>query len=667
MRLWAIRTVGAFALAVVVGPMPAHGAPASLPLHLIPQPAKLTERPCDVAARALLHVSSEFDPAARDEIDERWRALGIGTLRETSAATASIVVLRDATLAPQAYRLNVHGGRATIASSDAAGAFYGAMTLAQLPVRGDGRWRVPCVTIEDAPALRWRILSDDVSRGPLPTMRYFEERIRTIAAFKFNGYSPYMEHVFVSPTDPLPAPLDGITPQQLHDLAVYAARFHVALIPEQQTFAHMHGTLRVETYAPAAELPHGYLLSPGVPLTNAYLARIVSQELQAVPHPPFFHIGSDETATLGAGRTKADVAQRGAARVFADHVDAMNRLIAPSGARTMLWDDAIEKNPQIMALLPRDAVIVNYHYGADDPFARDIALVARGGFDQMVAPGAANWDQIFPAVDAAIANERGFIGAGKDARVLGLFETVWHDDGESLYEATWYPVLYAGAAAWQSGDLDPKAFAADFPSAFFGSSDPQFSGDVAKLGDDLRMLDAAPYDRTTALFWTDAFDAPAGQRMARVDLRAVRLNAEAVELHLYRAHPPLHAAAAFAMDLAARRYDALARKFQIAAEVRAMYADAVAHVADPNGPTLRDLYWCRYWMWELRDAYESLAPLYARAWRYESRDGHLASNLERYHLAAQRAIEDADAFYRATYDDYVRAKTLPPLSDVLKR
>ncbi len=62
----------------------------------------------------------------------------------------------------------------------------------------------------------------------------------------------------------------------------------------------------------------------------------------------------------------------------------------------------------------------------------------------------------------------------------------------------------------------------------------------------------------------------------------------------------------------------------------------------------RDLMWCKYWMWELRDAYEDLAPLYAQAWRYESRDGHLASNLERYHLAAQRAIERADAIYRVT-------------------
>jgi hypothetical protein len=480
-----------------------------------------------------------------------------------------------------------------------------------------------------------------------------------------NGYSPYMEHVFVSPTDPLPAPLDGITPAQLRALAAYAARFHVALIPEQQTFAHMHGTLRVERYAAAAELPHAFLLSPNVQLSSEYLQRIIAQELEAVPHPPFFHIGSDETATLGLGQTRASVEQHGLSQTFADHVTTMNRTIAPSGARIMLWDDAIEKDPGIMKLLPPEAVIVNYHYAASAPFAQDVALVARGGFEQMVAPGASNWDEIFPAIDTALANESGFIAAGKNARVLGLFQTVWHDDGETLYEATWYPVIYAAASAWQNGDVDPNTFAADYPSAFFGTADARYARAVSDLGSVLRALEAAPYDRTDALFWTDAFDPAAGARMAKVDLRTVRLQAEAVEHDLYFARPPLHANASRVMFLAARRYDTLARKFQIAAEVRAMYADALAHASDNGDVTLRDLFWCRYWMWELRDAYEDLAPLYADAWRYESRDGHLPSNLERYHLAAQRAIRYADAFYRATYDGYVRAKTLPPFESVI--
>ena len=48
-------------------------------------------------------------------------------------APAAITVTHDASLPPQAYRLTVASGRASIASADAAGAFYAAMTLAQLP------------------------------------------------------------------------------------------------------------------------------------------------------------------------------------------------------------------------------------------------------------------------------------------------------------------------------------------------------------------------------------------------------------------------------------------------------------------------------------------------------------------------------------------------------
>jgi hexosaminidase len=611
-------------------------------------------------------VAVSFDPAARAELDERWSALGIGKLRTAGQSEVTIAVRHDGSLAAQAYRLTTGSGRAVIESADAAGAFYAAMTLAQLPVRTNGAWTLPCVRITDRPALPWRILSDDVSRGPLPTMQYFEERIRTIAAFKMNGYSPYMEHVFVSPTDPLPAPLDGITPAQLHELAVYAARFHVALIPQQQSFAHMHNTLRIERYAGAAELPHGFLLSPNVALSLEYLSRIVSQEVAAVGHPPFFHIGSDETATLGLGQTQSYVAQRGRAQVYADHIVAMNRLIVPSGARLMLWDDGIQSDPEIMKLIPRAAVIVNWHYSAQATFEPYIQTIARGGFDQMVAPGANNWNEIFPAIDTALANERVFIDQAKSARVLGLFQTVWHDDGETLYEATWYPVIYAAAASWQSGELAPQQFALDFPGAFFGVDDRRYSADVAALGAALRLLEPADpsYGQTDALFWADPFDSAAAAQIARVDLRGVRLAAESVEQDRYFERPPLHANAALVMFLAARRYDALGRKFQIASEVRDMYDDARAHAASDRDRAERDLYWCRYWMWELRDAFEGLAPLYARAWLYESRDGHLPSNLERYHLAAQRAIERADAFYRVTRQ-YLRTNSLPPFDEVV--
>lgn len=622
-------------------------------LHLLPRPLRVSVSD-GCSAAVPLTVADRFDRGAREELDERWTALGIGRLRVSS--DPAIVVRHDSALGTESYRLVVRPAGATIEASSSDGAFYGAMTLAQLPQRTRNGWRVPCVSIDDAPALRWRILSDDVSRGPLPTMRYFEERIRTIAAFKMNGYSPYMEHVFLSPTDPLPAPLDGITPVQLHALALYARRFHVALIPEQQTFAHMHNTLKVERYATAAEFPHGFLLSPASEVTLPYLTRIIGQELAAVPHPPFFHIGSDETSTLGEGATASYVAAHGGrSRVYAAHVNAMARIVAPSGARLMVWGDGIENDPAIMTMISRNDVIVNWHYGAEKSFEPDIQLIARGGFQQMVAPGANNWNEIFPDIATALANERRFIDEGKAARVLGLFETEWNDDGETLYEATWYPVLYAAADAWERRDVDPARFRADFPAAFFGSADPRYGDDLSALADIVNRLRAVDPGSTDRLFWGDPFDPDVDARVATIDLRAVRLEAERVEQHLLFARPPLHANAAAVMFLAARRYDVLGREYQIADEIRSDY----------DAPSFRGLIWSVYWMWELRDDFEELAPLYERAWRYESRPDHLASNLERYHLAAQTAILRADALERAAYEDYERTKTLPPLDSVL--
>lgn len=635
-------------------------------LHLLPRPSSIVTRACahPFSFDRPLRVARNFDPAAAELVNERWTALGMPRLQPS--VRPDVLVAR-APMALGAYRLTTSdSGRVVITAGGPEGAFYAAMTLAQLPqLAPNGRAQLPCVEIADAPALPWRVLSDDVSRGPLPTMRYFKERIRTIASFKMNGYSPYMEHVFVDPHDPLPAPLDGITPRQLGELDAYARRYHVTLIPEQQTFAHMHNTLDLERYASAAELPHGFLLSPSSPLSLQYLTRIIRDELAVIPHPRFFHIGSDETSSLGDGQSHDLVARLGRARVYADHIDAMNALIAPSGARIMLWDDGIQSDPSIMTMIPKSAVIVNWHYGAEKTFVPYIRRIAGGGFEQMIAPGANNWNEIYPDIRSAIQNENVFITEGKAAHVLGLFQTVWHDDGETLYESTWYPVIYAAASAWESASVSPARFRRDFPHAFFGSEDARYGDDIAALTDVQARLTASPYDSTDYLFWADPFDDRIASRMQHVDLHTVRIEAEDVEQHLLQHTPPLHAAAARDMFLAARRFDVLGRKFQIAHEVRAYYADAKAQIGMPHSRTIRDLYWCKYWFWELRDDFEALAPLYARAWRYESRSGHLASNLERYHAAAQQAIDRADEINTMTYEDYVRAKRFPPLEDVL--
>jgi len=662
----AVPVVGG-ALVGIAGAWPAAAGP--LDLHLIPRPNAVRSAACaEPAAGAALAglFAAAADPGGTTLLAERWRALGIAA----GGAPYGFRIRVGGPGAPavrEAYRLVVGPRAASVRAADAEGAFDALATLAQLPRRTARGWTLPCVDISDAPAMRWRILSDDVSRGPLPTMRYFEERIRTLAAFKMNGYSPYMEHVFVDPRHPLPAPLDGITPAELHELDAYAARFHVALIPEQQTFAHMHETLKYERYAPLAELPHGYLLSPAEPAGQAYVRDLIADELAAVPHPPFFHIGSDEPSDLGRGRSKALVDAQGEGPVYADHVVATARfVIARGGGRPLIWDDALTRHPELFAQLPKTLVFVNWHYGSEPTYRPYIDRIARGGFEQLVAPGALNWNEIYPDVDAAVGNIDRFVTEGKSARVLGLFQTVWHDDGETLFEATWYPVLYAAASAWEHGSVEPARFATDFPAAFFGSADGRYADDVADLARCARLLHPNPREYSDYLFWADPLQPDLATAAKSLDLAALRNAAENVMTHLRLAPPPLHANAAAVMALAARRYDALGREYQIASEARGYYDDARSNAdGKHDGLVYRGLYVTKYLFWEERDAMLALEPLVRAAWDYEDRASHELSVLERYHVAADRAIERADRINDAVYRDYGATKTLPTFDTVL--
>jgi len=658
----ALAALGALASAIGL-PRNSAAEPA-----LLPRPRAVAYAPgCAVPASRILGGLGGRPGAAL--VRERWGALGIAAAAG-AIGTRVLVGGRGAPVGSEAYRLVVDRGGVRVVAADAEGGFDALATLAQLVERGaNGAWRVPCATIADAPALRWRILSDDVSRGPLPTMPYFQERIRTIAGLKMNGYSPYMEHVFASPGDPLPAPLDGITPAELSELARYAARYSVALIPEQQTFAHMHETLKVERYAPLAELPHGYLLTPANPAGEAYAERLISAELAAVPDPPFFHIGSDEPSDLGRGVSAPLVTQRGLGSVYAAHVKAVADLVIArgGGARPLVWDDALARHPELFGELPKQLVFVNWHYGSEATYRPYIDRIARGGFEQLVAPGALNWNAIYPDLDAALPNEDRFITEGKAAGVLGLFQTVWHDDGETLDEATWEPVALAAAAAWQTVPVDRATFGTAFARAFFGTDDAGYAADLAALGRCGTLVRHNPREYGDYLFWSDPFDPTLRDLGARVDLRALRLAAEDVTTHLRTAPaPPLHAEAALAMRFAAERYDALGREYQIAAEARADYDDARAHVASgPASVVERELFLTKYLFWEQRDAMLGLVPEARATWEYENRASHEGSVLERYRAAADRAIERGERISRTVYADYLAKHELPTFDRAL--
>ena len=663
--------VAAFLLATVSA---GSAAPA-----LVPAPADVKSATChgSVSLAKPLQFPTGVDTGGFQLLRERWRALGIpapvlvtrnAALGETSRDVAvNRLMITDIHLTTDRYSLGTDEGRIKIAATTQAqtgeGQFDALMTLAQLPERNGSRWVLPCVRIEDAPAMRWRILSDDLSRGPFPTMDYAKERIRTLASLKINGWSPYMEQVFADPRHPFVAWPNVWTSAQLHELAVYARRFHVALIPEQQTFAHMHESLKWEQLAPLAELPHGYLLAESDPATYAYLEPLVKGVVAATRPVPFVHVGADEPIDLGRGRTPRTP------QVFADHVKRVAAFVAGSGARPMIWDDAIQQDRSILGLLPKDVVVVTFHYGVEKTYKSYIDTVANAGFDQMIAPGAANWNEIYPDLATSYANVARFAGEAKGAKgMLGMFMTVWHDDGETLFEATWPAVAYAAATAWQEKPVNDAAWHRTFARAFFGSDDARFAADLDALRAIRPLLNTTPADSPDYLFWRDPFDPRVQARARTMDLATVRNRAEAVMAHLWPddAEPPLHGKAAAAMMLGAMRYDQLARRLQIGKEARDYYDDARAHADKPNvSQVYRSLGIAKYLCWEMRNALNDIEHVYVEAWRRESTAGGLEHMSAHYRVAEDDAQRCADRIDGVMREDYLRGGNVPPWDQVM--
>ena len=601
--------------------------------------------------KATADVALSIGKSRKDILIGRIDLLPIAQALKRSGAES------PSTLNEEGYMVVVTADRAIVAGNTATGTFYGLQTLKQL-VRGEGASAfIPALKIVDWPTMRWRAVSDDISRGPVPTVDYIKRQIRTEAYLKMNMHSFYMEHTFASATHPLIGPEGGsLTPAEIKELVAYAHNYHIELVPEQQTFGHLHKALRLEKYADLAETPYGDVLSPQQQASYK-LIEDWYKELNDLFPGQFFHIGEDETFELGEGQSKAEAQAKGVGAVYFEHLNRVRDLLKPYNRRLMFWGDIALHHPDLIGNIPKDMIVMNWQYGARDDFWASIKPFQDAGLQQFVCPGAQTWNQIFPNTDAAVKNIVNFVRDGQEAGAIGMMNTTWDDDGESLFEMSWYPIALGAAASWQEGALDIDKFDRNFDWSFFRAEGNEFVKATRSLGSINAMLTAGTTDE---LFWRDPFTTQFQNqaRNLKDKIVAMRRQVEDTQEAILRneKHARRNQSSLDAMKFAAQRFDHLGRRYEVMLKFSDQYWDAYLNLGDRvKARKLR--YYTGAIYNNLREMAEELSILkegYRRQWLAENRPYWLDSVLARYDgmirmwLNQSRAMDEALRKYEAT-------------------
>lgn len=667
---------------------------ALLPAAALAQAPRLIPTPRELAAGSVAPLRGTITITAGADKNDRFAAadlaaslkergakismtgggLRIQLLRSTSAEAKALLAARHleftTEMKDEGYVVVAEAKSIRVIGASAAGVFYGAQTAKQLVTGHGTTMTVQTGVIRDWPAMRWRGFHDDLSRGPVPTLEFQKHIIRTIAAFKMNAYSPYFEHTLAYDSDPLVGPPGGaMTRAQVKELVAYARPFHIEIIPEQEAFGHLHHALKYEIYSTVAETPHGHVLAPGQPESMSIIKRWFS-EIDSLFPSQFVHLGADETFELGKGQTKEAVAKEGMGPTYLKFLGDIERNLRAQGSKKtfLFWADIAEKEPKLVGLLPQDMIAVAWNYWSTSGFERSLTPFSGTGMQTWVAPGVSNWSMTYPDNNTALKNIQGFVRDGQKLGASGMLNTSWGDDGEEIFNQTWYGVLFGAAASWQKGESSIPDYQRSYGVQFHGDTTGKIdAAQVHLMAAHAALSKAGAGNGHDFLYWVDPYS-PEGMelgkkvRVAAPDLRVHAESASVLIAQARRLQPRLREQDALdAMDMGARRLDLIGMKFQFAEEMVKAYAAAIdpARTTPVTWIDLADISGINGRLQSMREAYVLGRELYERSWRAENRPYWIHNVLARYDAAIQlwwNRSQMADAARR----EFGRTRKVPP-------
>lgn len=354
-------------------------------------------------------------------------------------------------LAGQAYVISVTAEGVKAAAGGSEGLFRAAVTLGKL-TRADGS--IPCVSLQDMPALPSRAVLLDVSRGKVPTLDYLKHLVDLIALINFNQLTFNIEHVFEPG-----AGEDGITAGQMKELDRHARERHVEIIPFQQSLGHLRHLLSRPEHRELAYDPELlWSIDPSSEGTYTLLSDLYNAQIKALGSG-LFHVGCDEPFDMIKGFDPSRFNGRELPQVILGHLEKLHTLLAARGKTMMAWADAVVSHPEVLAGVPDDLVLCHWQYGSGllegpDHYRGALEAIASRGLRFYACSTTWSMTRIFPDLEVARANHASLMPEAKRLGAMGSMVTIWGDMGHmNLTGLETYPLALAARHAWEPDPL----------------------------------------------------------------------------------------------------------------------------------------------------------------------------------------------------------------------
>ncbi len=378
---------------------------------------------------------------------------------KTEVILINLIVNESVLEHPESYELIINKKEINITGYDKHGLFYGIVTFSQI-LELSNQQNLPCLEIRDWPDFPSRGVMVDVSRDKVPTMGTLFDLIDLLTSFKINQVQLYMEHTFAySGHEIVWKDASPFTGEEILILDEFCRERYIELIPNQNSFGHLHRWLIHDPYRDLAECPEGvehpfssknepFSLNPIDPQVIDFLADLYDQLL---PHftSDYFNVGLDETFDLGEGRSAELCKEKGKGVVYLEFFLKIYDLLKKRGKKMQFWADIIFQHPELIQQLPKDVIPLIWGYEADHPFNMQTQVMNNLGLPYYVCPGTSSWNSITGRLDNAFANLCNAGINGKKNNAVGYLITDWGDHGHlQPLPFSYFGFLIGAGIAW---------------------------------------------------------------------------------------------------------------------------------------------------------------------------------------------------------------------------